>query len=391
MELVSEIKDKQLTEIIRRLMEEKYALGRLTRVREVLGGYCNKSYAVWMSSLENSRRYFLRLYNAKAVEKEIRFEHALVSHLRSNGFTLAAPVIAASDGSTLVRTPAPQHHGAPEALWALFEFLEGEDPYSWIKTDLTDTAFASGAEILARLHQCGRDFRKPAGTDRVQPRIMDFLATFQETFGNYLKQAGERRCDRYFKEHFQTITNAIEEGLAFTDRFRGMPELPIHCDYHPGNLKYRDEQGVGIFDFDWSKIDYRLFDLALALVYFVSVWDDQKTGLRQDKFILFLQTYHTTCGQLDQIEPLTDQERQYLLPMLAIANLYLVNWDLTDFYVVVDQPEDDEYFYYIHHNIAMIDWINAHKAHLARWIDSALAMCSSHAGVDFHDTRSESA
>ena len=40
----------------------------------------------------------------------------------------------------------------------------------------------------------------------------------------------------------------------------------MHCDYHPGNLKWVDEQGVGLFDFDWSKLDYRVFDIARGVV-----------------------------------------------------------------------------------------------------------------------------
>jgi homoserine kinase type II len=56
------------------------------------------------------------------------------------------------------------------------------------------------------------------------------------------------------------------------------------CDDHPENLKFSDDKGVGIFDFDWSKIDYRLFDVARSRVYFTSLWNDQAVGLRPDKF-----------------------------------------------------------------------------------------------------------
>ena len=44
-----------------------------------------------------------------------------------------------------------------------------------------------------------------------------------------------------------------------------MPHCAIHCDFHPGNLKYENNRVVGIFDFDWSKIDLRLFDLRMAV------------------------------------------------------------------------------------------------------------------------------
>ena len=87
-----------------------------------------------------------------------------------------------------------------------------------------------------------------------------------------------------------------------------MPEIPIHCDYYPGNLKFSNDKGVGIFDFDWSKIDYRLFDVTLGRVYFISLWNDQAVGLRPDKLSLFLSTYKQTCHRLEHISPLTEQE-----------------------------------------------------------------------------------
>jgi homoserine kinase type II len=146
-----------------------------------------------------------------------------------------------------------------------------------------------------------------------------------------------------------------------------MKEIPIHCDYHPGNLKFRGEIGVGIFDFDWSKVDYRLFDVALALVYFTSIWDDQAAGLRPDKFTLFLSAYNKACLRFSHINPLSKQERGHLIPMLSIANLYVLNWDLVDFYDTPNQ-NDDEYYSYINHNIGLVHWIALHADKLKRWV-----------------------
>ena len=130
LKIQSDLNSEHLTQTIRELMEEKYDLGEVTRIKEVLGGYCNKSFAVWMSLNDRSHRYFLRLYQPNAIKSEILFEHALLNYLRSNGFTLAADILACRNGETLVSTPAPENHSGSKALWALFEFLEGEDKYS---------------------------------------------------------------------------------------------------------------------------------------------------------------------------------------------------------------------------------------------------------------------
>lgn len=352
-------------------MEENYDLGKVTRIKAVSGGYCNKGYAVWMSLNEHTRRYFLRLYNPNVIYNEILFEHALLNHLRSNGFTLAAAIVECRNGETIAHTPPPENHRGTRAFWALFEVLKGQDKYSWTQTDLTDKEFISAAEILANLHHCGHGFKKPPGADRAQPRIMEFLPTFKKRFSAFLEQANDRRCDRLFENNFSPIREALDQAVSFEDRFQGMPQIPIHCDYHPGNLKYAGEIAVGIFDFDWSKVDYRLFDVALALVYFTSRWNNQATGLRSDKFSLFLSTYNQACRRLAHISPLTEQEKRYLVPMLSIANLYVLNWELVNFYDTM-APDDDAFYKFIDHNIVLLQWIGSNEDELKLWAEKSL-------------------
>ncbi len=202
---------------------------------------------------------------------------------------------------------------------------------------------------------------------------MEFIPTFKKTFPAFLKKADDRRCDRLFKDNFKPICKALDDAASLDVKFQGMKELPIHCDYHPGNLKYRDEKGVGIFDFDWSKIDYRLFDVALALVYFTSIWDNLAAGFRPHKFTLFLSTYNLACHRFTHINPLTKQEQRCLIPMLSIANLYVLNWDLVDFYDT-PEPDDDEYYSYINHNISLMHWIELHEDELERWVNNSLSV-----------------
>ena len=282
---------------------------------------------------------------------------------------LAAAIVPCRNGTTVVHTPPPENHSGSRALWALFEFLEGEDKYSWTCTNLTDNEFTSAAEILAHLHHCGNEFIKPPEADRVQPRIMEYIPTFKNSYSLYLKRADDGRCTRLLKDEFKTICQTIDYGASFDIRFKGMKELPVHCVYHPGNLKYHDGKGVGLFDFDWSKIDYRLFDVALSLIYFTSIWDDQTSGLRQDKFTLFLNAYNNNCRRFTNIYPLTKQEQSCMVPMLAIANFYVLNWTIVDFY---NSPRsDDESYSFLNHNIGLMHWIVLHEKELELWVKNS--------------------
>ena len=369
----SNLHDEQLTVRIQSILKEKYDLGRLVRIAEIFGGYCNKSYGVWILQEDGLKKYLLRQYNPNLAESEIRFEHALLTHLKRKGFDPTAGVISCRDGTTFIKTPTPVQPTGESVYWALFDFLEGEDKYQWTKTDLTPAEYISSSEMLAKLHFYGRDFVKPEGADRVQPPIMEFLPTFKTTFAAYANQAGARRFDQLFKDNTDRIFSVIDECLTANDRFQGMPVLPIHCDYHPGNLKFEKEKVVGIVDFDWSKIDYRLFDVALGLVYFASEWKGKAAGtLLPDKFELFLKSYNDTCRRLVYLEPLTLQEQKNLLPMLAAANLYVIHWDLADFYETPN-PDDDEYYVFIDHNIRLMHWIEDQPAGIQTAIKKACA------------------
>lgn len=361
--------DNDLQNGIERLLDEHYTLGKITHIEQILGGYCNKIYAVWAEKEGEQKKYVLRQSNPNLTEDEIRFEHALIRHLRNKDFNLVADVINGKDGGTFVcRNDVDAACGC---YWAIFQFLTGEDRYSWTQTDLTDAEFESSAEILARLHHAGRDFQKPPDADRAQPPIMEFLATFPETFRGYAQKAKQCKSDLLFLDHLDRVVSAVDACLAINPQLKGFLQVPVHCDYHPGNLKFQGSKGIGLFDFDWSKVDYRLFDVALALVYFVSIWRGEKQGsLRLDKFEFFLKTYHQNCRKLADLDPLTAEEQNMMVPMLAAANLYVLNWDLMDFYTV-DDPDDDEYYTYIDHNLRLMYWIEENREAIDQAVQKA--------------------
>ena len=132
-------------------------------------------------------------------------------------------------------------------------------------------------------------------------------------------------------------------------------------------LKYRDGKGVGVFDFDWAKIDYRLFDVALALVYFCSDWARRDTRFRKDKFILFLSAYNEASKGFDSTEALLPLERQCLIPMLDIANLYLLHWELVDFFGCQGR-DDKQYYRYLEHTMGLMHWVGANEESLQEWV-----------------------
>jgi len=363
-----DVVESQLADLIAR----DYDLGEVVGVDQIFGGFENLSFAVTTRDQAGEHRYFVRKYKYGTVEREIRYEHALVRHIRERGFDLAARVLETRDGDTVVTREEPLDGQLVTRYFAAYEMLGGEDKYSWVKNRCTDAEYADGARVLARFHHAASDF-DPGELYREQPPIMDFLATLPATFTDLAGHATGTRFDAYFTGQLPAILATIERDLGLSSQLEGLPRCPVFCDYHPGNHKWRDERSVGLFDFDWTKRDYRLFDIAIGIVYFCTSWEDADDGtLRLDKAELFLRSYQDEASRSSAPGPLTDGELAALPRMTAIAAMYVVNWDIVAYYKD-REPDDDEYLFFLEHNVAFTEFIESHLDELAAMARRATA------------------
>jgi homoserine kinase type II len=200
---------------------------------------------------------------------------------------------------------------------------------------------------------------------------MRLLPVLKQNFTAFVQTGLKSRSADLFKRHAYKIQSILDKGLAAETGYEGLLKIPIHCDFHPGNLKFENGRGVGLFDFDWSKIDYRVFDVALALFYFTAQWRGKDAGcLQLHPFHLFLSVYQKTCVDLECSPPMRDRELRALVPMLAYANLYVLNWSVVD-YCQKKNADDHEYYTYIHHGIRVMQWIEGNQKALAEAISKA--------------------
>ncbi len=360
-----EFLSSQLAEVV----ATDYDLGEVVRVEQIFGGYVNLSFAVVVATPDGERRFFVRKYKSSTSERDVRFEHALVNHISGKGFHIAARVYANVRGETLVRRQEILNGELVTRLFAVYEMLEGEDKYSWISNRLTDREFESGARVLARFHALAHDF-DPRDLAREQPPIMQMVRELPAAFTAFAAASRGTAFDERYLERLPRVLELLECGAAIEAELEGQPRVPVHCDYHPGNLKWVDEQGVGLFDFDWSKLDFRLFDVAEGIAYFCSSWEGPDDGeLRLDKTAIFIRAYQEEAARFDAPGPLTAAELALLPRMVANANLYILNWDLAAYY---EDPgvSVDEYLMYLDHQLKFMEYIEDHQADLARLFDS---------------------
>ena len=361
-----EFLSRQIEEILR----EDYDLGEVVRVKQLFGGYVNQSFAVWARTDAGEHKYFVCKYNKAIIQSEVLFQHRLVNHVVRAGFHMAAEVFETKTGSTFAKREETLNGERIQRFFAVFALLGGEDKYTWVKNRCTDREYENSARALAQFHHYAQDF-DPGDVRREQPPIMQLVPSLADTFAGCCGQVTGSSFDDYLQSKMPAILRAIEKGTEIAPALQGSPVIPVHCDYHPGNLKFTDEQVVGMFDFDWAKIDYRLFDVGLGIAYFCSSWSGSDSGeLWLDKAAIFVRAYQDEAARFDAPGPMSDAELACLPRMIANANLYVLNWDITAYYAD-KAPDDDEYLKYLEHNVKLMEFLESHESALARIAVSA--------------------
>lgn len=337
-----------------------YGLGRLAGFERNERGYVNKNFAIETEVGNMRRKYFLRRYKSGISEPDIEFEHSIIQHLDAKGFDLVASVIPTLDGRTFIRSHSSV--GSDPAYYAIFEYRIGEDRYTCVDPHCSEKEIVEAAAVLAQFHQAISDLT-PCG-HKSEPSIFELLDSLPGILETSISLNKSQEIEEYLRVNSARVLANIERIISELDEYscQDCPRIVIHCDYHPGNLQFMGNQVSSLFDFDWSKVDARIFDIGLALFYFFASWGANDDGqLRAGEMKLFLQSYQSAFSIPGTLGPLTAAELRCLLAMIQAGNLYVFNWALQDYcHKTVDI---EEYMMWIKHSINTILWLEQHANH----------------------------
>jgi Ser/Thr protein kinase RdoA (MazF antagonist) len=212
----------------------------------------------------------------------VRFDHALLAHLA--GDSLPVPRGFSGDlGQAWLRQG--------DRIYELFEFIEGRQHREGDAAEIR-----AAGEVLAQLHLSAADFDAPV--EKPWPRFHDpkDLADWLEPLTS--EATGE---DAAVLANSMSLAADIAERLS--DRvYFGLPQTVVQGDYHPANLKFRDSEVVGVFDWDWASRQPRMVDVADGLLFFCGerrrplkggdIWSlTEAFEIRQDRVRCFLDGY----------------------------------------------------------------------------------------------------
>lgn len=330
-----------------------YGLGELDEYEKNERGFVNTAYSICTRSGGEQKRYFLRKYKRGIAEEELIFEHSLIEHLLAAGSPVAR-IHHTREGKTYLR----RFEGPDDStgvFYTIFDYLPGEDRFTWVNPILNEQQLEASAAVLAQFHVDAASFM-PQGR-RVEPRILELLPVIAETWTGCPAKTKGSIFDARIAQRLEQVTANIATTLAAlqTPDARALPETVVHCDYHPGNLKFTGDVVTGVFDFDWSKVDFRLFDLGLALWYFCTSWQGSEDGsLRLDAVRTFLRAYHEKVSAGPRGAALTPSEVRYLPLMINAGNLYILQWTVLDYFAKDVDPA--EYLVFLDHSLNFTAW-----------------------------------
>ena len=360
----------EIFEALNSLLGEYYDLGKLVNVQRNERGYVNVGYEIEMLRAGKSQRYFLRCYRQGVCRKRIKFEHGLLKQLYKRQFMLSPRVIQTNHGTTYVRIVQKKKDGGKKqkCYISIFSYLRGEDKYSWDVPLCTVAELADAARVLALYHNTvfGWKTKNTWG----KPIFLEYLPRMVETWKTYTRKAsGQSAFEGYFLEQFEYLLGILKGFMNFPgqQRYTMMPHVVIHGDYHPGNLKFQDGKVVGVFDFDWAKIDARCFDVCLAVNYFCTSWEGSKDGqLLLDRVDVFLNAYQQAAKELNRLGGLNDLELLCFPEMLLMSNVSTIDWTVKTFYKTT--PDPDEYQTYLRHNVRLMQYLKQDRDVLSKRI-----------------------
>jgi homoserine kinase type II len=326
-----------------------YDLGILDQSERDERGMVNTSYIIDLQKDGVAVRYFLRRYQSGIRQEEIVFEHALIDHLAARGTCPVARVHRARNGASFIQLDV-----AGAAYYALFDYLPGEDRYTWVNPRCSLHEIRAAGALLAQFHSDVATLKAPGR--RAEPKIVDLLPLIENAWSECLARSTGNSFDRYAAQHDRLVRDSLAEVAGVLRRATGdLPEVIIHSDYHPGNLRFLEDEISGLVDFDWAKVDLRSFDVALAVWYFCVSWQGSADGhLRIGAARTFLGAYQTRLMQGAELAPLSRTELDALPHLIAASNLYVLYWGLRDY---LSKPVDpQEYLVYLRHSTRFARW-----------------------------------
>lgn len=377
-ELATATKEGFLFQQVREVVENAYDIGKLVDAYQLFGGYINTTFALYTEKDGAVDTWLIRKYKRGKELDALKFEHQLLTYAYGHGFSFGCRPIATKSGATYHMEREIYPEGEEDAIFAVFNYLDGVSTYSWLgnwaDAGTPENVFLSAARSMAEFHSAVEGF--DPGTlhgdnimDNEDITVNDLIAKFPETLKRFRKNYAESGFENVFTDLFDSnydyYKKMCELAVIPAEDYQKMHGCACQCDFHPGNFKY-DENGnvIASFDYDMAKMDTRLFEIGLGMHYCFASWKCSSNGvIVLDHVKKFIRKYNEEIAEIGVISPLNATEKQYLYEVMVQGTLYDMAW-CTSACVYDPSLDPYEYLYYMQHFLFSLQWLEAHEGEI---------------------------
>jgi Ser/Thr protein kinase RdoA (MazF antagonist) len=233
---------------------------------------------------------------------KVAFSHALQLYLAGRQFPLPHLIGTRKDNNSML-----QHNNA---VYELFEYIRGS-----VYDNSLEATFDAG-KTLALYHKLLRDytpeFDPPVGSYHSSRAIHASLDQLPETFGDpqrFPNVPGDQveATTRFLRESYLRAAEKVDAA--------GLNQWPpqiVHCDWHPGNMLFRNRKVVAVIDYDAARLQQRVIDVANGMLQFSMLAGSEDPAqwpeyLDETRFKRFIRGY-------DEVD------------VLSVAELDIIGW-----------------------------------------------------------------
>jgi len=258
-----------------------YDIGGIKRIKEFARG--SRKAPKLLIAAEKGEFLLKRRAKGKDDPFKVAFSHALQLFLAEKQFPLPHLIGTRNDNNSMF-----QYDGS---VYELFEYISGNS-----YDNSLEATFDAG-KILALYHKLLREYKpefEPAvgsfhNSRSVYTGLDQLPSTLDRTQSSHDTAARKASVTTSYLRDVYTEASEKVEKLGIAD----WPVQIVHCDWHPGNMLFRNKKVVAVIDYDAARIQQRVIDVANGALQFSilggaddpSTWPDFLDETRYKRFI----------------------------------------------------------------------------------------------------------
>lgn len=292
------------------------------KVVENTNGFVNKTYIINFGK----DKFVLRKSNPSTKYNHIKLEVDLLNYLHKQNFNLTPQVLLNLDGQNITKFN--------NSFFILQTFVFGETKASW--NDLAKLNAKMLRSFFATVANFSKVVEKFNFKSGIKNKPVWYYVKNANKILNYsLMMVADSDTKKYLLKNKTAIANfVLKTRKEFVEaKYDSLPKQIVHFDWHPGNVHFKNNKVVGLFDFDWARWDSRITDLAAAIGQSCYYYGGKRDGMyRKDRIKIGIESYRQTYGQSK-----IGRQKENSLIKIALKGymLFLFFWSVNLF---VEQP-----------------------------------------------------